>query len=62
MHQIKPITELSREEVADLARNAADNSVPLPKAIEPFQGSEEHRAWFTAAYWKRDWELRGVEA
>jgi hypothetical protein len=61
LHTIKPITALSREEVAALARNAADNSVPLPSA-NPFEHGSEQHAWFTHSYWERDWELRAVEA
>lgn len=58
---IKPLHSLTREEIAELARNAADNSVPLPAANVFPQGSEQS-AWFTQAYWDRDWELRAVEA
>jgi hypothetical protein len=53
--QIRPITALSREEVADLARNAADNSVPLREANVFDPGSEQY-AWFS-----REWATRRRE-
>jgi hypothetical protein len=59
--QIKPITALSREEVADLARNAADNSVPLREAIEPFRDSEL-RSFFIREWFRRRQELVATAA
>lgn len=58
---IRPLKELSREEVEDLARTAADNGEPLP-AANPFELGTERSAWFVTAYWARDAALRGCEA
>jgi hypothetical protein len=48
MH-IKPLSTLTREEIADLARNAADNSEPLHVACA-FPQDSQQCAWFTQAY------------
>lgn len=61
MNTITPVHALTREEVADLARNAADNNVPLPKA-NVFEPGTDPWSWFNQAYWERDAALRGCEA
>jgi hypothetical protein len=58
---IRPLESLTREEVTALAVAAADNAIPLPRAL-PFEPGTQRAAWFISAYWKRDSELRAVEA
>jgi hypothetical protein len=59
--QIKPIAHLGREEVIELARNAAENGEPLHTANVFAPDSTQH-AWFTHAYWARHRELVEAEA
>lgn len=59
MHHITPITQLRRDQVLDLAHNAADNDVPLHEANVLPRGSELH-AFFTQAYLERRRDLAAL--
>lgn len=61
MHQIKPIAQLSPDEIADLARVAADNGEPLLAANFFALGTTQHDA-FSREYRRRRRELLGAEA
>jgi hypothetical protein len=59
--QIRPIDQLSHDEVVDLARVAADNGESLHEANVFPPGTNQH-AWFNHHYWARHRELTEIEA
>lgn len=59
--QIKPISQLGRDEVQELAQAAADNGEPLHVANVFEPGTTQHVA-FNHAYWTRHKELTEAEA
>lgn len=58
---IRPLSTLSRAEVAALASAAADRGEPLA-AANPFERGTQQHTWFTRFHEERDWELRPVAA
>jgi hypothetical protein len=54
--QIKPLATLGHEEIAELARNAADNGQPLREA-NVFEPGTPQWTWFTQAWTHRHREL-----
>jgi hypothetical protein len=61
VHQIKPIAQLSPDEIADLARAAADNGEPLLAANLFAPGTTQHDT-FSREYRRRRRELSEAAA
>jgi hypothetical protein len=61
MHQVIPLAALSRDQVVEIARNAADNGAPLHEANVFEPGTRQHHT-FTHAYWERHRQLTEAEA
>ncbi len=60
MH-IKPLDQIGHDEVAELARTAADNCAPLHEANQFAPGTSQHLT-FTHHYWARHRELCSAAA
>lgn len=56
MHQIKPITAMTREECRDMANAAAERDEPLHQA-NPFEPGTTQHTNFSSDYWARHREL-----